>query len=452
MVVQLSAWISIRNNGLRNFIENSERELQNWKRRESEKEKNPWIPKYKSARRGSPSESEIKRLKEIIEEVDELHSISDSYHESKPIVGPNVVIVGGFSKILERSKDKNKSKGLYEDIHKILKNYFIDPDIYRRFGEAFEELDIKPDKDFKEAIEFGTELRHRRHEIPRTPDRFCWRVELERREHLSKPDYWNHGIYYHYRKWTNTYKAKFCFNFMFKYNFLKENRIITDSSIRPLIFGINDGLVSTIALIAGLNGAFLSKTIIIIASFAEMFAGSISMALGEYISSKSQIEYYKGEILKERQRLIKCPEVEKKDLEEIYKRKGFSGNDLKTIVKVITSNKQRWLDVLTQEELGLIKKRFDNPKEVGLMMFFSYILGCLIPLLPYFFISNSIAFLVSACFSGFFIFFVGALKSFVTKKDWLTSGLEMLFIAVFASLAAYYIGNYIGNFSASWIK
>lgn len=213
--------------------------------------------------------------------------------------------------------------------------------------------------------------------------------------------------------------------------------------LRHAIFGMNDGLVSVLALTAGLTGAYLSKNIVLIAGVTEMIAGSISMSLGTYISTKSQIEFYKREVKREKEDLERLPQLEKSHIREIYKNKGFSGHELDRVVNKLTSNKSIWLDVLVNEELGLSSSKMENAFTSGVVMFFAYIFGCLIPLSSFFLLPLNLA-LKAAIFSSLAILFLaGAAKTHFTGRNWLKSGLEMVLIGALATTVAYYAGTFL---------
>ncbi len=211
--------------------------------------------------------------------------------------------------------------------------------------------------------------------------------------------------------------------------------------LRPVIFGINDGIVSMIALVAGLAGAALENRVVIIAGLAEMFAGAISMALGEYISLKSELELKKNSKKVEITEIEEIPETERKEIEDIYRKKGFKGELLNKVVKTITSNKKVWLDTMIAEELKLGDGYDEDPKETGFFMGLAYILASLIPLLPFFFLPLNTGLMVAIPLAIITLFFVGSAKSHFTRKTWWKSGLEMVIIGAAATIAGYYIGK-----------
>jgi len=221
-----------------------------------------------------------------------------------------------------------------------------------------------------------------------------------------------------------------------------EEHIKGGSYIREFILGFNDGLVSIFSLVTGVVGAAVSNKIVILAGVAGLAAGATSMGLNNYISSKSQTEFYKSEVERERKEIENVPKREREEIVAVYKLKGFEGKLLKQVVDKITSDKKRWLKVMMEEELGLFGDDFENPYKIALITGISFIFGALIPIAPYLFISNiSSGLIYSAIASILGLFIVGSAKTMITKKNWLKSGAEMVMVGVLAAAASYSIGS-----------
>ncbi len=212
--------------------------------------------------------------------------------------------------------------------------------------------------------------------------------------------------------------------------------------IRDIVFGANDGLVSILALVAGVAGGVSNNKIILLAGIAGTLAGAISMGIGSYISNKSQIDFFKSEIEIERKELEEEPERELEELREIYKKKGFKGKELEKIIKVISSNKEVMLDVMIKEELGL-DTDFNNPLKAGVLSGIYFIFGSLPPILPFLFnLKHPLLIAIIASLTGLFI--LGALKTLVTRKNLFLLGLESVVIGGLAMLLTYYVGTLFG--------
>ena len=130
-------------------------------------------------------------------------------------------------------------------------------------------------------------------------------------------------------------------------------------SVREIVFGFNDGSVSTLALLSGVTGGALARSDVQVAGFSGVIAGAISMGIGAYISSKSEVEHHQSEIERELEETEKVPEIEREEIRQIYQKKAdFTEGELSLIVSRITSDKKTWLDSMMKEELGLFEERF----------------------------------------------------------------------------------------------
>lgn len=212
--------------------------------------------------------------------------------------------------------------------------------------------------------------------------------------------------------------------------------------IRDAVFGANDGIVTTFAVVAGVAGANLSIKTVLILGFANLLADGLAMGLGNYLGTKSEGEYVNRERRMENWEVSHLPDLERKEIEEVYQRKGFKGKDLERVVDVITSNKKVWVETMMTEELGLPAGRRASPVKNGLATLAAFASAGLFPLLPYLF-GFPHAFNYSIVITGLALFCVGSLRSIITKKPWLVAGLEMLLIGAAAAAAAYLAGYLI---------
>ncbi len=215
--------------------------------------------------------------------------------------------------------------------------------------------------------------------------------------------------------------------------------------IRQVTFGLNDGVVSIFALLAGLAGAGQGADIILITLLAASVAGALSMAAGEYVSNKSEADYYRHEIEQERLEIELCPHIEKEELRLIYHRKGFRGKQLDDIVETISSNKDLWVKEMVIDELGVTDAEPDSGCKTSIVIFFAFIGGAAFPTLPYIIaqpmgLNGQVTFIVSTCITVFGLFGAGALKKFITGVNWFKSGGEMLMVGFFAFSISYIIG------------
>jgi predicted membrane protein (TIGR00267 family) len=214
-------------------------------------------------------------------------------------------------------------------------------------------------------------------------------------------------------------------------------------NVREIVFGFNDGSISTLALLAGVTGGALARGQILIAGFSGVIAGAISMAIGAYISSKSEIEHHQSEIERERREIEEVPEIEREEIRQIYMKKAdFTDEELRLIVNRITGDKKAWLDSMMKEELGLFEERFENPVKVGLIMLAAFLVGGLVPITPFLLLSIPQTSLIATSVVTFVsLFLIGVWKTTFTSKYWLLSGMEMVFVGILATVIPYLIGD-----------
>lgn len=213
------------------------------------------------------------------------------------------------------------------------------------------------------------------------------------------------------------------------------------------VYGALDGMVTTFAVVSGVTGAQLSPMIILILGFANLFADGFSMAAGNYLSKKSEIDYQREEYRREEWEVDNYPKGEKEEIRQIYQAKGFEGRDLERAVEIITSDKERWIKTMMVEELGLISEN-TSPMTSALVTFFSFLFWGFLPLLTfvllYFYPSlEKNAFFISCLVTGIAIFTAGSLRSFSIAKSWWKAGFEMLLIGGAAASVAYGIGFFL---------
>lgn len=210
------------------------------------------------------------------------------------------------------------------------------------------------------------------------------------------------------------------------------------------VYGGIDGCVTTFAVVAGAVGAGLDSAVIIILGFANLLADGFSMSVGAYLSTKSEQDNYQKHKAVEYWEVENIPEMEVEEIREIYQAKGFEGELLEQVVEVITADKDRWVDVMMKEELGMMKET-RSPIWIGTMTYISFILVGLIPLLLYVYdyfvpFSGDLFFWTCLLTSLGFIS-VGILKSYLTQTNVWKSTAETLILGAIAAGVAYFVGD-----------
>jgi vacuolar iron transporter family protein len=216
------------------------------------------------------------------------------------------------------------------------------------------------------------------------------------------------------------------------------------TNIREIILGGQDGLVNVLGIILAVATATKSTKIVIIAGLAAAFAESISMAAVAYTSYKAGKEFCESEIKKEKENIRKNPEIERAEVEEIYRRKGFKGKLLKDIVDHITKNKKVWLDTMIKEELRIHPLDHESPIKKSFLVGISALIGSLIPLAGFFFLKSvNLAIILGVILTISVLFFVGVVKAKITYGSKIKQGLELSLIGIVAAFAGFLIGFFL---------
>ncbi len=224
-----------------------------------------------------------------------------------------------------------------------------------------------------------------------------------------------------------------------------EPHLTESSGIRDFVFGFGDGINTSLGIAAGVGGADVSSNIIILAALVGMFTGAKAMAVQNYLAVKAQRELLKSEIAREIWEIENKPDVERAEIEEIYKAKGFSGKDLEFVVNKITSDKKVWLDTMLTEELRLNVDVVGNPLKSAFRMFGAFLIGGILPIIPFFFAHGFVPLGIAIGLSLSTSFLVGAIKSRLAKTSVIKGGLEMAGLGTGIALVGFGIGSELGN-------
>jgi VIT1/CCC1 family predicted Fe2+/Mn2+ transporter len=222
-------------------------------------------------------------------------------------------------------------------------------------------------------------------------------------------------------------------------------------SIKSAVYGGLDGTITTFAVVAGVAGAELSAGVALILGFANLFADGLSMAIGDYLSTRSEKEYQAAERHREEWEVDNCPEGEKLELIELYESKGLSHDDAVQVVNIFSKNKKVWVDVMMVEELGILEDN-EHPLKSALVTFTSFVAFGFLPLISFVLAElipglKAHTFPLAVGITGFTLFLLGSLKTRFTDIAWWKSGFEMLLVGGIAATAAYLIGIFLKGFA-----
>jgi VIT1/CCC1 family predicted Fe2+/Mn2+ transporter len=220
----------------------------------------------------------------------------------------------------------------------------------------------------------------------------------------------------------------------------KKQVIESRSRIREFVFGIQDGLISTVGLLAGVQGAIENNLVVVVTGFTAMFSGAISMAAGSYLSSEAQKEIFDREIADAEKLAEREPYLAAEGLLKALGEEGLSKEQSYQMVKVLIQQRNVFLRTFQEKVFGLGSAEINRPLQAALIMGLSFIVGAAVPILPYMFFSGVTALYVSALVGGVTLFGVGAFKGKLARQSLFLSGSKFFLIAVSAAVAGYAIG------------
>jgi VIT1/CCC1 family predicted Fe2+/Mn2+ transporter len=208
--------------------------------------------------------------------------------------------------------------------------------------------------------------------------------------------------------------------------------------LRAATFGAMDGLVTNIALIAGVGGGGVGRQTLILSGVAGLVAGAISMGLGEYTSVRTQNEQVAAELAKELHELEVNPEGEAEELVATWTARGLPVELARQVADVLKRNPKQALRVHAQEELGVVPDELPKPWTAAWSSFACFAVGALVPLISYLLGSNELWLALAVGGAGLFV--AGAVVARFTRRPWWAGGLRQLALGAAAAAATYGIG------------
>lgn len=218
-------------------------------------------------------------------------------------------------------------------------------------------------------------------------------------------------------------------------------------SMREVVFGLEDGIVSTLGAITGIAAGTNNAFFVILSGLVIISVEALSMSAGTFLSSKSEREMQKRMLAEEMHEIETEPEKEREELVHFYTSRGFTTEETAMIVARVTSDKNLWLEEMAYRELGIIPNdAHETPAIDSLFMGVSYIVGGSIPLISYFFFSVGTAIYTSIGFSLVGLFILGYTKGKIVHTNRIKSGIEMMFVSLSAAGIGYVVGQLVSHF------
>ena len=213
-----------------------------------------------------------------------------------------------------------------------------------------------------------------------------------------------------------------------------------NSSLKEIIFGMEDGIVTALGTVLGVGAATSDSRIVIIAGIVALFAEALSMFFGSYLGAKSEKEVIEKTISEEK---VEMKEMRSQELEEMrraYKKMGFAEREIKVLLARLDKNDKLFLEQMLIHEFGIIPQKIENPFRVAMKFWLATMIG-IIAIVPFLFLTVKTAMFTAGILAMATMFAAGALKTKYTKRSWIKSGIEMMVVGLAAAVVGYAIGT-----------
>ena len=218
----------------------------------------------------------------------------------------------------------------------------------------------------------------------------------------------------------------------------------SNGSLRAGVLGANDGLVSNFSLVMGVAGGTGNADFVLLAGVAGLLAGAFSMAAGEYVSMSSQKEAYQHRLRLKETEIAMRPEEEEEKLTVVYQAKGLSREDAQLVARHAIADPEVALDTIAREELGLNPSQLGSPWGASLSSFAAFVMGAIIPILPYLFGMEDGVALLSVILSAGALLGAGGILAWMTRTSVFWGAARMLLVGGLAASVTFGIGRLIG--------
>ena len=219
-------------------------------------------------------------------------------------------------------------------------------------------------------------------------------------------------------------------------------RVASLGRLREVVFGAQDGILSTVALVTSVAVA-LDQTAVLVAGFAGLAAGMISMATGAYLGSRAELDVRRAEIAREAKELEEKPAEELAELVVIFQREGKTYEEARQLADEIAEDKDLWLRTLVEKELGISPDETTNPVKDAITMGLSFVVAAMVPIAPHMFLTGTLAISVSVAVALLGLFVLGSYKGRMVQKSPVLQGLEILGIGAISAALGFALGEAI---------
>jgi VIT1/CCC1 family predicted Fe2+/Mn2+ transporter len=225
-----------------------------------------------------------------------------------------------------------------------------------------------------------------------------------------------------------------------------EQHFESTEAVRDIVIGLSDGLTVPFALAAGLSGAVSSGHLVVIAGLAEIAAGSIAMGLGGYLAARGDAEHYASELKREQDEIVTRPKDEEEEIYEIFARYHVSREAAAPVLQALQKNPKEYVDFMMRFELGLEAPAENRAHRSALTIAISYILGGMVPLLPYMLVADRLlALKLSIGITLIALAVFGGIKGRLVGTGTVRSALQTTLIGGTAAAAAYGLARLLNH-------
>lgn len=219
----------------------------------------------------------------------------------------------------------------------------------------------------------------------------------------------------------------------------------TSGGLRAAVFGVNDGLVSNLALVMGVAGGQAGDEVIVLAGLAGLLGGALSMGAGEFISVASQRELFAGEVELDAAQLAALPEDEENELALLLRARGMAEDEAESLAGDLLRDQDKAAHVLARERLGWDPTALGSPWGAAGSSFAAFTVGATIPVLPFLVGGGTVALATAVVAGAAALFVVGAAISVLTARPTLRAGVRQLGIGTLAATTTYVLGSLVGT-------
>ncbi len=222
------------------------------------------------------------------------------------------------------------------------------------------------------------------------------------------------------------------------------HRDIQGGAARAAVFGVNDGLVSNVALVLGVAGATPGAGVVRLAGLVGLIGGAVSMAAGEYVSMRAQTELLERELEIERIELRRNPDHETAELTQLYRSRGMGQDEAHSLATHLMSDPELALQTHAREELGIDPDELGSPWKAATSSLAAFAVGAIVPLAPWFVGSGTAAVVASVVLTLIAALAVGAALAHFTGRSAVRSAVRQAGIAAFAAAVTWILGGVVG--------